>query len=104
MKSAPLADTTLALVAEPIEFTAPEETASEGFGIALEEATDDHEPVIDSPAAKTDTTNEEAIVISNVAYFCPPPQIDPVKLAAANFERSNSAAPIDASEAPESAT
>ena len=76
MKSAPLADAALALVAEPVEMPTSAETSSKEFDAALEEATG--EPEIVEVENKAE---EEPVVITNIAYFCPPPQVEVVQLA-----------------------
>ncbi|HUS36117.1 MAG TPA: hypothetical protein VM680_12270 [Verrucomicrobiae bacterium] len=80
MKFAPLADAALAILPAAAEFAAAPETPSEPFGEVLDEATEDLEGT--ATKAEEKKPKDDAPVISIVAYFCPPPQIEPVQVVA----------------------
>lgn len=77
MKSAPLADVPLALLAEPIRVTPPSEGNLEEFDVALEEAISEPQ-IVEAEEPQLD----EPILVGPVAYFCPPPQIEMLASAA----------------------
>lgn len=83
MKSALLADAALAIIpgAAP-EFAAAPEIPSEPFGEVLDELTEDLEGAAPTKAEEK-KSKDDAPVIPNVAYFCPPPQIDPIQVVEA---------------------
>ena len=77
MKSAPLADAALAIIAAPPEYAAITEAPTEPFGAVLDEAT---EELLGTPAEEEKSDENETPVIPIVAYFCPPPRVEPIQL------------------------
>src|SRR5687767_12647871 len=82
MKSALLADAALAIIPAAPEFAAAPKIPSEPFGEVLDEATEGLEGAPTNEPEKK-KSKDDAPVIPIVAYFCPPPQIDPVQVGAA---------------------
>jgi hypothetical protein len=77
MKSAPLADATLAIMAAPPECAAIAKTPTEPFGAVLDEATEERPA---APADEEKPDENETPVIPIVAYFCPPPRVEAIQL------------------------
>lgn len=77
MKSAPLADAALAIIAAPPECAAISDTSSEPFGAVLDEATEELET---SPATEVKSEEDETPAIPIAAYFCPPPRVETAQL------------------------
>ena len=82
MKSALFADAALAIIPAAPEFAAAPEIHSEPFGEVLDELTED---LVGAAPIKTEDkkAKDDAPVIPIVAYFCPPPQIDPIQVVEA---------------------
>lgn len=81
MKSAPLADATLAILPTAPQCAPAAESSSEPFDEVLDEATE-HLDIAAPAESEEKKSKDDAPVIPLVAYFCPPPQIEALQVIA----------------------